>query len=70
MQDLTPNQLFFVACPVCGAAAGERCRLQSGFPRAEPHSDRKLSAIEMLENKKLLDKNRRAARKYLFAKLG
>ena len=70
MQDLTPKQLFSVDRSTCGAAAGERCRQQSGFPRAEPHLDRKLSAIEMLENKKILDKNRRAARKYLFAKLG
>lgn len=70
MQDLTPKQLFSVDCPTCGAAAGVRCRLHSGFPSSEPHLDRKLSAIKIVENKKMLDTNRRAARKYLFAKLG
>jgi hypothetical protein len=70
MQDLTPKQLFSVDCSTCGAGAGERCRLHSGSPRSEPHVDRRLSAIEILENKKILDTKRRAARKYLFAKLG
>jgi len=32
MQDLTPEQLFSVDCSTCGAAAGERCRLQYHGP--------------------------------------
>jgi Diguanylate cyclase, GGDEF domain len=67
---LTSKQLFSVDCPACGAAAGDRCRLHSGFQHSEPHLDRKLSAIEILENKKILDTNRRVARKYLITKLG
>jgi hypothetical protein len=68
--NLTSKQLFSVDRPACGAAAGDRCRLHSGFQPSEPHLDRKLSAIEILENKKILDTDRRAARKYLFTKLG
>jgi hypothetical protein len=29
-----------VACPMCGARRGERCKLHSGGPRFESHRDR------------------------------
>ena len=69
MEELTPKELSSVRCPTCGVAAGQRCHLHSGSPRVEPHLDRKLSAIEALEQKKILDANLRAASKYLRAKL-
>jgi hypothetical protein len=69
MEELTPKELSAVRCPTCGVAAGQRCHLHSGSPRVEPHLDRKLSAIEALEQKKILDANLRAASKYLRAKL-
>jgi len=52
MKDLTPTQLSSVACPTCGAIAGERCSLHSGAPRSEPHVDRKLSAAEAVESRR------------------
>jgi len=51
--DLTARQLFCVPCPTCGVAAGERCLLHSGGPRSEPHVDRKLSAAEAIEAKRI-----------------
>jgi hypothetical protein len=68
MEELTPKELSSVNCPTCGVAAGEGCHLHSGSPRFEPHLDRKLSAIEALEQKKILDDQVRAASKYLRAK--
>jgi hypothetical protein len=29
------------SCPVCGAAPGEKCELNSGQPRYESHAERK-----------------------------
>ena len=69
MEELTPKELSSVRCPTCGVAAGERCRLHSGSPCFEPHLDRKLSAIEFLEQKGVLEVNLRAASKYLRAKI-
>jgi len=48
-RELTPKQLTSVPCPTCGAAAGERCVLNSGAPRAEPHVDRKFAAAKVIE---------------------
>jgi hypothetical protein len=69
MVELTPKELSSVPCPTCGVAAGERCHLHSGSPPFEPHLDRKLCAIEALEQKKILEANLRAASKYHRAKL-
>jgi hypothetical protein len=69
MEHVTAKELSSVSCPTCGVAAGDRCRLHSGSLRSEPHLDRKLSAIEFLEQKKILDANLRAASKYLRANL-
>jgi hypothetical protein len=51
--DLTEKQLFSVPCPTCGVARGERCLLHSGAPRSEPHVDRKLSAADAVETKRI-----------------
>jgi hypothetical protein len=69
MLDLTPKELSSVRCSTCGVAAGERCHSHSGSPCSEPHLERKLCAIEALEQKKILEANLRAASKYQRAKL-
>jgi hypothetical protein len=51
--DLTAKQLFSVPCPTCGVSSGERCLLHSGAPRTQAHLDRKLSAVEALETKRI-----------------
>jgi hypothetical protein len=53
MSHLTVKQLFSVPCPTCGVATGERCLLNSGAPRSEPHVDRRLSAAEAIEKKRI-----------------
>ena len=53
MKDLTARQLFSVPCPRCGAATGHICEVHSGGLRFEPHLDRKLSAIEAVERKRM-----------------
>ena len=53
MKDLTSRQLFSVPCTRCGAATGHLCGLHSGGLRFEPHLDRKLSAIEAVERKRM-----------------
>jgi hypothetical protein len=50
---LTRKQLASVPCPMCGVPAGQRCRLQAGGLRIEPHKDRKLAAAEAVERKRL-----------------
>ena len=35
-----------VPCPTCGAAAGQKCELNSGQPRTAPHRDRRLEAAD------------------------
>jgi hypothetical protein len=53
MKELTSRQLFSVPCPRCGAATGNICELHSGGLRFEPHLDRKLSAVETVERKRM-----------------
>ena len=53
MNELKPEQFSSVPCPTCGVAAGERCVLHSGALRSEAHIDRKLSAAEAIETKKI-----------------
>ncbi len=53
MRDLTLKQLTAVPCPTCGVAPGKRCLLHSGAPRSGPHVDRKLSAAEAIETKRI-----------------
>jgi hypothetical protein len=53
MSDLTAKQLFSVPCPTCGVGPRERCLLHSGVPRSESHVDRKLSAAEAIETKRI-----------------
>jgi hypothetical protein len=53
MNELTPEQFTSVPCPTCGVTIGQRCLLYSGAPRKEAHTDRKLSAAEAIETKKI-----------------
>ena len=53
VSDLTAKQLISVPCPTCGVAPGKRCVLHSGAPRSEPHVDRKFSAAEAIETKRI-----------------
>jgi hypothetical protein len=53
MKELTSRQLFSVPCPRCGATTGHLCELHSGGLRFEPHLDRKLSAVETVERKRM-----------------
>jgi hypothetical protein len=69
MVELTSKELCAVRCPTCGVAAGERCHLHSGSTCLEPHLDRKLCAIEALEQKRILGAKLHAASKYHRVKL-
>ena len=53
MKDLTPALLLSVSCPICEVAVGERCVFRSGVLRSEPHLDRKLSAADAVEAKRM-----------------
>jgi hypothetical protein len=48
-KELTLKQILSVPCPTCGAATEEACELHTGALRNEPHRDRKLSAVEIVE---------------------
>ena len=52
-KELSVKQINSVRCSTCGAATGELCELHSGAPRFEPHRDRKLSAADALEAKRI-----------------
>jgi hypothetical protein len=41
-----------VACPTCGAVAGEQCELSTGMPRTNPHMERELAATNLMAAKK------------------
>jgi uncharacterized protein (UPF0212 family) len=69
MLELTRTEMCSVRCPACGAAAGKLCHLASGYTSIEPHLDRKLSAAEALEHKRILETSLRATNKYFRAKL-
>lgn len=53
MKSLTPKLFLSVPCPTCKVAAGKRCLLHSGDLRSEPHLDRKLTAVEGVETKRI-----------------
>ena len=61
--ELTLKQVSGVPCPTCGVATGMPCVLHSGGKRLEPHVDRKLAAIEVLEKKSIYS----GQRYYFFA---
>jgi hypothetical protein len=56
-KELTPKQISSVPCPTCGSAAGERCVLQSGGLRSEPHVERKFLAIDAIVAKRATRKS-------------
>jgi hypothetical protein len=64
VKELTRKQQSSIRCPTCGAAPGERCVLNSGGLRFEPHPDRKILAAEAVVKrgiKYMLDINKRLA---------
>ncbi len=38
------EQVLLVRCPTCGARAREKCELNTGLPRTDPHPARRLAA--------------------------
>jgi hypothetical protein len=40
MKQLSLKKILDVRCPRCGAAVGEKCELNTGQPRTDPHRDR------------------------------
>src|SRR5260370_14822567 len=44
MKELSLKKALAFSCPTCGAAPGERCELNTGQPRTDPHRDRRLVA--------------------------
>src|SRR5271169_5844300 len=52
-KDLTKKQLSSVPCPTCGVAVRQRCILHSGGLRSTPHVNRKLTAVEAIETKRI-----------------
>jgi hypothetical protein len=69
MRDLSRRELCSVRCPICGAAEGKFCHLASASTSIEPHLDRRLCAMEALEQKRILETKLRAKNKYFQAKL-
>lgn len=61
---MTPEQFSSVPCPTCGAVIGKSCLQHSGTVRSEPHTDRKLSAVEAIEAKRYQLTQSREAKKY------
>ena len=53
ISDLTAAQLWGVPCPACGVATGSRCVLHAGGLRSGPHAERKPSAAEAIETKRI-----------------
>ena len=51
---LTKHQPLSVACPTCGVAINEPCELTTGYPRNEPHRNRKFSAADALQPQAIL----------------
>jgi hypothetical protein len=69
MLELTRSELVAVRSSSCGVAAGKLCHRASGSTSIEPHLDRDLSAVDALEQKRILETNLRASNKYFRAKL-
>jgi hypothetical protein len=40
------EEILAVRCPTCGAKPGEKCELNTGLPRTNPHRDRRLKASD------------------------
>jgi hypothetical protein len=41
------EQILGIACPTCGAKAGEKCELNTGRPRTSAHRNRRLAAEDL-----------------------
>jgi hypothetical protein len=53
MKDVGPKLFLSVRCPTCKVGSGKRCLLLSGGLRTESHIDRKLAAMEAVEQKRV-----------------
>jgi hypothetical protein len=42
----TKKETLAIRCPTCGAKPGEKCELNTGQPRTDPHRDRPLIASD------------------------
>ncbi len=47
-QKPTLKQIEAIRCPTCGVGPGEKCELNTGQPRDEPHRDRRLAAADIV----------------------
>jgi len=65
---MTLEQFSSVPCPTCGAVIGKNCLWHSGALRSDPHTDRKLLAVEAIEAKRYQRTQSREAKKYRRAK--
>ena len=50
-KELTPQQISSVPCPTCGVQPREKCQLNTGQPRNNPHRDRRLFAADQLNSR-------------------
>jgi hypothetical protein len=62
----TSEQIAAVRCPTCGAAPGEKCELNSGQLRFEPHQPRRFNAADKIEGQsRYARENERSLQKLL-----
>jgi hypothetical protein len=50
-KELTPQQISSVPCPTYGVQPREKCQLNTGQPRNNPHRDRRLFAADKLNSR-------------------
>jgi hypothetical protein len=50
-KELTPQQISSVPCPTCGVQPREKCQLNTGQPRNNPHRDCRLFAADKLNSR-------------------
>jgi hypothetical protein len=51
MKELSLKKALAVSCPTCGAAPKQKCELNTGQPRTDPHRDRRLVAKDHRRSK-------------------
>jgi hypothetical protein len=49
MEEMTHELFLSIPCPTCRVGSGKKCLHPSGGLRVEPHTHRKLAAIEIVE---------------------
>jgi hypothetical protein len=61
-KELTPQQISSVPCPTCGVQSQEKCQLNTGQPRNNPHRDRRLFAADQLNSRYNVQSQAQASR--------